>query len=119
VRRIVLALVVAGFVAGCGSGFKDESEELRYLGSLSNPSPEQWKRREELNKKRADEEEARAQAALAKAKALEAAGKADEAALAYSDTRFTYKGTKASDEASEALYRIHQREVARSQAPPK
>jgi hypothetical protein len=37
---------------GCWSEFKDQREELSYLESLSNPTPSQWKRREELKELR-------------------------------------------------------------------
>jgi hypothetical protein len=41
----LLAIGLAAIVlTGCGSGFKDEVEEYRYLRSLSNPTPEQWRR---------------------------------------------------------------------------
>ena len=40
-------------LAGCSSEFKDQKEELAYLESLSNPTPSQWKRREELREQMA------------------------------------------------------------------
>lgn len=54
------------------SPFDSEDEERAYLMSLSNPTPEQWKRRNELNRKaerRAEEFAARVAEAKAKAEA--------------------------------------------------
>ena len=39
-------------LAGCSSEFKDAKQELKYLESLSNPTPEQWKRRENLREQK-------------------------------------------------------------------
>jgi TolA-binding protein len=49
-----LALLVV-LVAGCGVRWESEAEELSYLQSLSNPTPEQWKRRRVLLQKDAKE----------------------------------------------------------------
>ena len=55
-RSAFLALVLACCgvfpLAGCWSEFKSQREELAYLESLSNPTPSQWKRREELRGKK-------------------------------------------------------------------
>jgi hypothetical protein len=67
--RVALMLAVLLVVIGCGPKFKDSSEELRYLNSLSNPSVEQFRRREELQKhfrKLASEREERQDAELDK-----------------------------------------------------
>lgn len=57
VSAVVLAIVLG---IGCGSKqeavtFKDKGEELRYLESLSNPSVDQFRRREELRDEAAHE----------------------------------------------------------------
>jgi hypothetical protein len=65
-----LGLVVASLalaLPACGPGFASESEELAYLSSLANPSPDQWKRRRELRGKAESADRAE------RAKALEAA----------------------------------------------
>jgi hypothetical protein len=45
---IVLALLLA---AGCTPEFQDEHEEYSYLSKLSNPTPEQLLRRQELGQR--------------------------------------------------------------------
>jgi hypothetical protein len=55
IRIVFLSLASACLLfpfAGCGSQFKDQKEELAYLESLSNTTPSQWKRREELRKQK-------------------------------------------------------------------
>ena len=62
---LLLALAIIVPPSGCSSGgrdekqklggeFKDEKQELAYLESLSNPTPVQWKRREELREAKKD-----------------------------------------------------------------
>ena len=48
--RCVISLILAISVAGCGTKFKDDREELSYLSALSNPTPDQWKRKQELGR---------------------------------------------------------------------
>lgn len=49
-RRAAALCIVLFFAIGCGGhAFKDKAEEAAYLKSLSNPTPEQWKRREALS----------------------------------------------------------------------
>jgi hypothetical protein len=54
--RTLLYLTLTALALGCGSSpeakpaFADEYQEYRYLSELANPTPEQWKRREELAK---------------------------------------------------------------------
>jgi hypothetical protein len=57
-RRLLLLLAL---MAGCGGDkFATEAEELSYLSALSDPSPAQWKRRQELQMKAAREADAAA-----------------------------------------------------------
>lgn len=52
---VALALIV---VAGCSAPppkFVDEAQELRYLSALSNPTPEQFLRKEALEQKVRDD----------------------------------------------------------------
>jgi TolA-binding protein len=51
---LAVAAALAMSLPACGPSFDGEGEELAYLKALSNPSPAQWKRREELAKKEAD-----------------------------------------------------------------
>jgi hypothetical protein len=62
---LVIALGLS--LAGCSKGtqFDSEAEELAYLSSLSNPTPEQWKRKNALTIKVAQEIEARESKQLA------------------------------------------------------
>jgi hypothetical protein len=49
-RWLAMGLLAVA-TTGCGGGsFKDAEEELRYLQSISNPTPEQFRRREQLPK---------------------------------------------------------------------
>lgn len=48
VKRSILTVAILAALAGCGDRFKSHQEELAYLTALSNPTPDQWKRREEL-----------------------------------------------------------------------
>ena len=43
--------ILALFLAGCGTQFKDEDEERSYLNNQMNPTVEQLRRRGELNEK--------------------------------------------------------------------
>jgi hypothetical protein len=61
-RKIGLA-VVAALAIGCGGEkpaeapkWDDERQELRYLQTLANPTPEQFKRRDALKTKAFNEE---------------------------------------------------------------
>jgi hypothetical protein len=47
---VVSAIVLFGASWGCGPTFDSPKQELTYLCSLSNPSPAQFKRRQELVK---------------------------------------------------------------------
>ena len=49
---LFLALACLFSPIGCWSQFKDERQELAYLEALSNPTPSQWKRQEELRKEK-------------------------------------------------------------------
>ncbi len=53
--RWLVTLAVALVVAGCGgkpeAKFDSETEELSYLSELSNPTPDQWRRRNVLQEK--------------------------------------------------------------------
>jgi hypothetical protein len=53
-ERLLPALATAALLAGCGAPedpFKgDRAEEYRYLRGLSNPTPEQYIRKKELEK---------------------------------------------------------------------
>ena len=66
-RPLAIACVVAS-LAGCSGSrddatFKDPAEELSYLGSLSNPTPAQWKRLRSLEASaKEDADKARAKA---------------------------------------------------------
>jgi hypothetical protein len=57
-------VLLAVLTMGCGGhaptgpAFTSEREESAYLESLSNPTPEQWKRREALRAKRKAQEDA-------------------------------------------------------------
>jgi hypothetical protein len=47
VKRLILLSALV--IAGCGGpSFENEVDEFRYLSSLSNPTPEQWKRKKEI-----------------------------------------------------------------------
>lgn len=50
-RRVMIAGVVLTAVAGCGEKpyqFADIHQEVRYLESVANPTPEQFRRKEAL-----------------------------------------------------------------------
>jgi hypothetical protein len=47
-RCCLPALLIVMLLTGCSENFKSEAEELSYLQALSNPTPSQWKRRNEL-----------------------------------------------------------------------
>lgn len=49
-KRIVWLVALIVFLPGCESKppFKDKFEEFEFLQSLSNPTPQQFKRRKEL-----------------------------------------------------------------------
>jgi len=49
---LVLVELLALSSIGCSSEFKNERQELAYLESLSNPTPTQWRRREDLREKK-------------------------------------------------------------------
>jgi hypothetical protein len=51
--RFFFSLLLSLAVLGCGTGFKDEAEELEYLSSLSNPTPAQFLRKKELMREQA------------------------------------------------------------------
>ena len=65
-RRAALAALLC-LVVGCSKGFKSESDELKYLSSLSRPSVKQLHRKKEL--------EAKAAAVWARINELEAGAK--------------------------------------------
>jgi ABC-type glycerol-3-phosphate transport system substrate-binding protein len=79
VRRFGLVLGTALMLAGCGGNaakppapqFKDDAEELRYLKSLSSPTVEQFRRKEDLESQAIDVDrlikEAREERAMKKA----------------------------------------------------
>jgi len=59
-KSVALLAIILSLAAGCGSKlgtakFDSEREEHAYLSSLSNPTPEQWKRKNELTEKIARE----------------------------------------------------------------
>lgn len=54
-RWLAVIAVVAALASGCGPSFDSDAEELAYLKALSNPTPGQWKRRNELAEKSAAE----------------------------------------------------------------
>ena len=54
-RQTWIVLLLACLLSACGPHFKNEAEEQRYLESLSNPTVEQFRRREELQQKRIEE----------------------------------------------------------------
>jgi hypothetical protein len=56
-RLVVIAFTLLTTLAGCGSSFRNEQEELTYLSGLSNPTPEQRQRREDLQHKEVEEGE--------------------------------------------------------------
>jgi outer membrane protein assembly factor BamD (BamD/ComL family) len=61
-RRMLLLGLLALVCAGCGPKaptFESEDQELAYLQALSNPTPEQWKRRNFLKEKFDQQEAAR------------------------------------------------------------
>ncbi len=49
-KGLLLAIALASLAIGCESKspFKNNVDEYRYLRSLSNPTPEQWRRKQEL-----------------------------------------------------------------------
>lgn len=58
-RVCAACLLIVLALAGCSSGFRDDTEELAYLEALSNPSPDQWKRRESLRATEAEKKATR------------------------------------------------------------
>jgi len=65
-------------LSGCGARFSSESGEHAYLSSLSNPTPEQWQRKNSLTEKLARE----ALESLRREKAAASAAYNDPAAVA-------------------------------------
>jgi hypothetical protein len=93
-RTMIVSVLCLAIGVGCGGAkFADEREELSYLSSLSNPTPEQWKRKKELEEQARSEQSAQEEAiqndpAHVAARAKE---RADDIAKCVKDARF-YEG---------------------------